>query len=303
MKQKNLHASYFLKIYLVLQQVWRQLLQHKLGTCLTFLVIGCSLTLPTFSYLVWKNLAISTQHFSPRFSLTLYLDKKLTSNQTEQLLEKVKQQEGVAAVKFISRQEGLMQLQQWSDFAEALKVLDENPLPDAITVEAKPTASFVQLKTDFQHLAGVSLVKANDDWQDKLFSLTQFAAKVAIGCVVLMLLTVFLVVGNSIRAEVDSRKPEIEVLKLLGATDHYILRPFLYTGIFYGLVGGSIACLFSLIIEWSLRSDINVIATQFSMVLRLVWLSPAEVIFLLMSSVLLGYLASWITARKHLRKV
>lgn len=303
MKKRPLHTSYFLHIRLVLQQVWQQLWQHKLGSFLTFLVIGCSLTLPTFSYLIWKNLAISTQDFSPQPSLTLYLDQKLNPSESQQLFTRVEKETGIEKATFISRQEGLKQLEQWSDFSAALKVLDENPLPDAIVVQLSPKVSFIQVKTVLEKLTGVSWVKSDDDWQDKLFSLTQLAAKIVIGCVFLMLLTVFLVVGNSIRAEVDSRKNEIEVLKLLGATEHYILKPFLYTGMIYGLAGGMLACIFSFISIIILRSDIASLAQQFSTALSLVWLSPAEALLLLTSSILLGFLAAWITAHKHLKKV
>ena len=233
----------------VLRAVLADLLKRKFATLLTVLVIAVSLTIPTVSYLLWKNIHHATTQFYPESELTVYLHKNLSEEDANLVVEKIRQQEGVESLNYISRQESLNEFRHWSGFSEELDVLDDNPLPAVVMI--KPTKAFNEsqqrneLRENLDKIKGVQEVRLDNDWLEKLTALTWLVAHVAIFCTVLMAVAVFLVIGNSIRADVYSNQANIEVMKLLGATDQFILRPFLYTGMIYAALGGFFACIFS----------------------------------------------------------
>ena len=233
----------------VLRAVLADLLKRKFATLLTVLVIAVSLTIPTVSYLLWKNIHHATTQFYPESELTVYLHKNLSEEDDNLVVEKIRQQEGVESLNYISRQESLNEFRHWSGFNEELDVLDDNPLPAVVMI--KPTKAFNEsqqrneLRENLDKIKGVQEVRLDNDWLEKLTALTWLVAHVAIFCTVLMAVAVFLVIGNSIRADVYSNQANIEVMKLLGATDQFILRPFLYTGMIYAALGGFFACIFS----------------------------------------------------------
>ena len=124
----------------VLRAVLADLLKRKFATLLTVLVIAVSLTIPTVSYLLWKNIHHATTQFYPESELTVYLHKNLSEEDANLVVEKIRQQEGVESLNYISRQESLNEFRHWSGFSEELDVLDDNPLPAVVMI--KPSKAF-----------------------------------------------------------------------------------------------------------------------------------------------------------------
>lgn len=234
-----------------LRAVWQDLMQRKLGTFLTVLVIAVSLTIPTVSYLLWKNTHEAATQFYPEPQLTVYLHKNLAEHDVNTVVDRIRafETDKIESFNYISRQQSLDEFRSWSGFGEALDILDENPLPAVVTL--KPKANFnnadtmVELRNGLQQIKGVQEVRLDNGWLEKLTALTWLIARIAVVCTLLMLLAVFLVIGNSVRTDVANSKAAIEVQQILGATDHFIARPFLYTGMIYGLFGSLLAVLFS----------------------------------------------------------
>jgi len=133
-------ASFFVQTAYTLRAVWTDLWQRKFGTLLTILVIAVSLTIPTVSYLMWKNLHLATTQFYPESELTIYLHKNLSEEDANLVVEKIRQQEGVESLNYVSRQESLKEFKSWSGFGEELEILDDNPLPAVVMV--KPMSEF-----------------------------------------------------------------------------------------------------------------------------------------------------------------
>ena len=289
----------------VLRAVLADLLKRKFATLLTVLVISVSLTIPTVSYLLWKNIHHATTQFYPESELTVYLHKNLSEEDANFVVEKIRQQEGVESLNYISRQESLNEFRHWSGFNEELDVLDDNPLPAVVMI--KTTKAFNEsqqrneLRENLDKIKGVQEVRLDNDWLEKLTALTWLVAHVAIFCTVLMAVAVFLVIGNSIRADVYSNQSNIEVMKLLGATDQFILRPFLYTGMIYAALGGFFACIFSSLTIGYFTGAVKYVTDIFAVSFNLNGLGLVEFLFLLVVCVIMGYIGAWLSATRYIR--
>lgn len=289
----------------VLRAVLADLLKRKFATLLTVLVIAVSLTIPTVSYLLWKNIHHATTQFYPESELTVYLHKNLSEEDANLVVEKIRQQEGVESLNYISRQESLNEFRHWSGFSEELDVLDDNPLPAVVMI--KPTKAFNEsqqrneLRENLDKIKGVQEVRLDNDWLEKLTALTWLVAHVAIFCTVLMAVAVFLVIGNSIRADVYSNQANIEVMKLLGATDQFILRPFLYTGMIYAALGGFFACIFSSLTIGYFTGAVKYVTDIFAVNFNLNGLGLVEFLFLLVVCIIMGYIGAWLSATRYIR--
>lgn len=289
----------------VLRAVLADLMKRKFATLLTVLVIAVSLTIPTVSYLLWKNIHHATTQFYPESELTVYLHKNLSEEDANLVVEKIRQQEGVESLNYISRQESLNEFRHWSGFSEELDVLDDNPLPAVVMI--KPSKAFNEsqqrneLRENLDKIKGVQEVRLDNDWLEKLTALTWLVAHVAIFCTVLMAIAVFLVIGNSIRADVYSNQANIEVMKLLGATDQFILRPFLYTGMIYAALGGFFACIFSSLTIGYFTGAVKYVTDIFAVNFNLNGLGLVEFLFLLVVCIIMGYIGAWLSATRYIR--
>lgn len=298
-------APFWVQMNYVLRNVWADLCLRKYGTLLTILVIAVSLTIPTVSFLLWKNTHLATTKFYPETELTVYLHKNLNADDANKVVEKIREQNGVQSLNYMSRQESLKEFKAWSGFNEELDILDDNPLPAVVMIH--PTAEFQgsekrqDLHNNLMKIKGIEEVRMDNDWLEKLTAITWLIAHVAIFSAVLMTLAVFLVIGNSIRSDVYSSKANIQVMKLLGATDQFVLRPFLYTGIIYGFLGALVACIFSSFVIGYFTSAVRYVTDIFAVQFELNGLGLAEFAFLLIICSIVGYASAWIAATRHIK--
>lgn len=301
----NQNAPFWVRMQYVLSSVLKDLINKKYGTMLTILVIAVSLTIPTVSFLLWKNTHQATTQFYPETELTVYLHKNLNEDDANAIVSKIQQQQGIESLNYISRQESLKDFRSWSGFGEELDILDDNPLPAVVMIKPKSdyqaSEKRKELHDSLMKIKGVEEVRMDNDWLEKLAALTWLIAHVAIFCAVLMTLAVFLVIGNSIRSDVYSSKANIQVMKLLGATDQFILRPFLYTGILYGFFGALFACIFSSFVIGYFTSAVKYVTDIFAVKFELNGLEITELFFLLIICSIVGYISAWIAANKHIK--
>lgn len=292
-----------------LRAAWQDLMKRKLGTFLTVLVIAVSLTIPTISYLLWKNTHIAATQFYPEPQLTVYLHKNLTEHSANTVVDRIRAYESdkIASLHYISRQQSLEEFRSWSGFQEALDILDENPLPAVVTL--KPKANFnhneamIELRNGLQQIKGVQEVRLDNSWLEKLTALTWLIARVAIVCGLLMLLAVFLVIGNSVRTDVATSKAMIEVQQILGATDHFIARPFLYTGMIYGFFGSLLAVLFSAVTISYFTGVVKYVTDIFVVQFELSNLNFSEAFFLIVLCIFIGWLSAKIATMRNILRI
>lgn len=293
----------------LLRAVWLDLSQRKFGTFLTVLVIAMSLTIPTVGYLLWKNTHQASSHFYPEPELTIYLHKSLSEKDAEMVYQQLQQYQAdkMASHKYISRQQSLDEFRAWSGFSEPLDVVDDNPLPAVVVI--KPKAEFTQadqmltFRDELQKIKGVQEVRLDNGWLEKLTALTWLIARVAVVCTLLMLITVFLVIGNSVRTDVANQRASIEVQQLLGATSHFIARPFIYTGMIYGFLASLIAALVSFLVIGYFTGAVKYVTDLFTVNFDIHGLNWGELLFLVVGSVFIGWLSALIATNKHIQKL
>lgn len=290
----------------ILRAVWSDLVKRKLGTFLTILVIAASLTIPTVSYLLWKNIDHAATEFYPEPELTVYLNKNLSDNEVNLVVEKIRQFETdkIENLNFISRQQSLEDFQSWSGFAEALDIIEDNPLPAVVILKPKKAFTtndeMLTLRNGLQSIKGVQEVRLDNGWLEKLTSLTWLFARVGTVCTILMMIAVFLVIGNVVRTDVANSRASIEVQQLLGATDHFIARPFLYKGMIYGFLGSLLAILFSSVVISYLMGVVKYVADIFTVKFELNGLDLSEMFFIIVVCIFIGWLSANIATNKHI---
>lgn len=282
------------------------MLRQPIATLMTVAVIAISLTLPSLGYLVWKNVGTAAAKWYPTPQVTVYLEKSVADDAASALAEQIKGMESVKSVDYMSRDSALKEFREWSGFGSALDMLRENPLPALIVVTPKSdflnTTSLTTLRDAVGKLPGVSEVKTDDSWFSRLSALTRLVGSISGTIAVLMVVAVFLVIGNSVRLNIFSRRDTISVMKLIGATDGFILRPFLNGGMLLGLFGAVLSLIMSQALVWMLSSSVTQAASVFGALFSIDGLSWDESLLLLLVSAMIGWGAAWLATVRHLRQ-
>ncbi len=285
-----------------LSDMWRQ----PLATLLTVMVIAISLTLPSVCYLVWKNVSQAAEQWYPAPQLTVYLSKTLDDDAAEQVVAQLKQQDGVDKVNYLSREEALGEFRNWSGFGGAMDMLEQNPLPAVAIITPKlnfqSSDTMNNLRDRMTKVQGVDEVKMDDSWFSRLAALSGLVGQVAAMIGALMIVAVFLVIGNSVRLSIFARRDTINVQKLIGATDGFILRPFLYGGALLGFSGALLSLILSQILVLRLESVVTQVASVFGTAFVLHGLAWDESLLLLLIAAMIGWVAAWLATVQHLRR-
>ena len=282
------------------------MMRQPLATLLTVMVIAISLTLPSVCYLVYKNVSEAAAQWYPTPQLTVYLDKALDDDAAEQVMTVLKGEEGVDKVNYLSREEALGEFRNWSGFGGALDMLEENPLPAVAIITPKMNfesrETLNTLRDRVAAVKGVDEVRMDDSWFARLAALTGLVGQVAAMIGILMIVAVFLVIGNSVRLSIFSRRDTINVMKLIGATDGFILRPFLNGGALLGFSGAILSLILSQAMVWQLGSAVAKVASVFGTTFVLHGLGWDECLLLVLVSAMIGWIAAWLATVQHLRR-
>lgn len=286
--------------------VFNDIRQHLFASLLTMMVLAISIALPTVCYLLWKNANDAAQQWYPTPNLTAYLDKDLNENAIHTLQEQIQALEQVEKIDYLSRLQTLEEFREWSGFSDALTLLADNPLPAVIiimpTEQAKQqTASLHQLQQKVQTLKGVSDVRLDDSWFTRLTALTKMVETVVWIISLFMITALFLVISNSIRLTIAARRQTITVLQLIGATEGFILRPFLYSGMFHGLVSAVVALLMAELFILQMDSMILEVSAVFGTKFTLTGLTIDETGFIMLLATIIGWLSACLATKRYLK--
>ena len=269
-----------------------------LATFLTVMVIAISLTLPSVCYMVYKNVSSAASQYYPSPQITVYLEKTLDDDAAARVVGQLQAEQGVDKVNYLSRDEALGEFRNWSGFGGALDMLEENPLPAVAIVVPKldfqSTEALNTLRDRVSRIQGVDEVRMDDSWFARLSSLTGLVGRVSAMIGVLMVAAVFLVIGNSVRLSIFARRDTINVQKLIGATDGFILRPFLYGGAMLGFSGAFLSLI-------RLSSAVTEVAKVFGTQFELSGLGFDECLLMLIVCSMIGWVAAWLATVQHLR--
>ena len=283
------------------------ILGNPISNFMTILVIAIALALPAGLQILLDNGKSLSQGWDGASRISLYLKTDLPSERLLVLADDVKQTNGVAKVDVITQEQALSDFKERSGFAEAIAQLDSNPLPPVLVVQ--PAASHTspqaseQLLAEFNTIPEVELAQLDLDWVRKLYALLQLAEKAASALGVALGIAVLLIVGNTIRLSVQNRRDEIEVVKLVGATDAFIRRPFLYTGFWYGLLAGVTCWIILTISLYWLQDPVANLAGLYQSQFAIQGLSWQQSLQLIGISCGLGLLGSWLSVGRHIRQI
>ncbi|HGJ5890140.1 MAG TPA: permease-like cell division protein FtsX [Arsenophonus apicola] len=282
------------------------MLRQPLATFLTVAVIAISITLPSLCYIVWKNVSQAAQQWYPTPQLTVYLDKSLDEKGAEQTVAGLRQLDGVRSVNYLSREEAMIEFRNWSGFGTALDLLEENPLPAVAIITPKidfqNSQSLINLRNKIGQLAGIEDVRMDESWFTRLAALTGLIGQIALVIGILMVMAVFLLIGNSIRLNIFARRDTINVMKLIGATDGFIMRPFLNGGIILGFFGALLSLILSALLVWQLSDIVTQVAGVFGTTFHIQGLLWDEVLLVILVAAMIGWLAAWLATVQHLRR-
>ncbi|MDF7666897.1 permease-like cell division protein FtsX [Orbaceae bacterium ESL0727] len=303
--------SFFARWQRQISYAWRNVLndflQHTLAYLLTIIVIAISITLPTIGYLLWKNASEAAHQWSPSPNLTAYLNKNLTAEQTEQLLVKLRSDNEIEKVIYLSREETLDEFKSWSGFSRALDLLNDNPLPAVAIIipndATKQTDALHTLQSQLLKITGIDDVRLDDSWFTRLTALTNMVKTLVWTVSIFMIIAVSLVIGNSIRLTIFARRQTIAVMQLIGATEGFILRPFLYSGVFISFISAILALILSEIFILQIDSIILKVSSVFGTVFTIRGLAWDESLLIIFLATIIGWLSALVTTKKYLKIV
>jgi cell division transport system permease protein len=284
-----------------------RLARAPLATAFTVLVIAIALTLPTALGLTIISVRAATGDFANAVDVSVYFKQDVSLEKARQLAASLRQRSGVASVTLVSSDEALKSFRERSGFGEALDALGQNPLPHALDVrpsrEATDVTQMESLRKYISAWPEVELVQLDNDWVRRLNAILDLLRGVVAGASLLLGVGVLAIIGNTVRLEIFNRRAEIEVTKLVGGSNAFVRRPFLYTGLYYGLAGGVVATLLVLLGLSLLNGPVIRLAESYGSAFRLLTPDLRQVAGLLAVGGLLGLLGAWLAAARHLARI
>ena len=283
----------------------RRLLKQPIGSFFTCLVMAIALSLPMGLSLLLSNVERLGGSWQRAAQISLFLQLQASPPEAEQLRAQIAELPEVAAAEWISREQALEEFQQQSGLGEALKELPENPLPSVILVTPKQVdkATLEALRQRLAELPKVEQAQLDLVWVERLSAILKLGEHFVFGLSLLLVLALLLVIGNTIRLHIENRRIEIEVIKLVGGTDSYVRRPFLYMGALYGAGAGLLAWLVLVFgLDW-LNAAVVKLAGLYGSDFALGGVPLADGLSLLLGAVLLGYIGAWLAVARHLNEL
>lgn len=284
-----------------------RLARSPISTFLTLLVIALALALPAALRLLVSNAQLATGNFANAIDISVYLKTDVPLAKAQQLAQAAGQRAEVAAVALIPADKGLEEFRTYSGFGDALAALKENPLPHVLHVrprsEAGSPAALESLRRYFSAWPEVDLVEVDAAWVMRFNAILELMRRLLLIAAVLLGVGVAAVIGNTIRLEIAGRRAEIEVTKLVGGSNSYVRRPFLYTGVLYGLGGALIAWAIVAIAVMVLGEPVATLARLYGSRYVLQGPSPDDIGVLLGAGAVLGWIGAWISAARHLGSI
>jgi len=284
-----------------------QLSRQPLSLFMTAAVIGIALALPTGLHVLLQNAQQISGGWDGSAHISLFLKKSVSDKQAKTLARKLGQRNDIARVDYLSREQTLAEFKQQSGFGDALKALKKNPLPSVLIIQPaqankQPQQTAILLE-DLRKNSKVDLAQLDMQWVKRLYAIMDIVHRGVIVLAALLALAVLLVVGNTIRLAIQNRRDEIVVMKLIGGTDAFIRRPFLYTGFWYGFFGALLAFIMVYAALLLLSGPVEKLTALYHNNFELSLLDFSTTLVLLVTGVMLGLVGSWLAVGRHLRDI
>lgn len=301
---KQQASSYFGHHRKVARDSAHRLWRAPLASLMTWTVMGVALALPVALMLLLASLQGVSAGWESSARVTAYLAEGVTLEQAGALRQTLGNDSRVAEVELIDRNTALEEFRASSGLEDALDYLDDNPLPHTLLVtpaDSSRTADGVQtLVALVEGMDGVEQVQVDLGWLQRLNAMTKLLGRAAWALAILLSAAVVLVIGNTVRLSIENRRDEILVAKLVGGTDSFVRRPFLYTGAWFGLGGGVVAWVLLQVSLWWLSGPVERLAGLYRSDFSLSGLTFDGILALIIAAMLLGWLGAWVAVKRHL---
>ena len=280
-------------------------LETWMTSMMTWLVIGIALALPIILYLILDNVSEISGDWDGKPRISLYIKQEVSENDARKLATGLENSPDIESAVYISREDALIEFQAMSGFGDVLNTLDENPLPAVIEIKSSGI-DVSQLRLQATSLGNNEMVESvtfDLEWIERLFALLKFGERLVMAMSFVLGLGVLLVIGNTIRLAIENRRNEIEIVKLVGGTDSFVRRPFLYLGFWYGLGGSVIAWV---LVQGSLlflSGPVEILAQSYRDDFALSGLGFADSLLVIGSGSALGVLGALVAVGRHLSQI
>lgn len=269
--------------------------------------MGVALALPVALLLLLTSLEGVSAGWESSARLTAYLQLDASLDDMKDLGKRIDADGRVAGVELVSREQALAEFRKSSGLGDALDYLDDNPLPHTLLItpedNTRTEVGVEQLMRFVEGLKGVERVQVDLGWLQRLNAMTELLSRAVWALSILLAAAVVLVIGNTVRLAIENRRDEILVAKLVGGTDAFVRRPFLYTGAWFGLGGGMVAWILLQLSLWWLSGPIGRLAGLYRSDFALSGLSVDGAFALIIVSMLLGWLGAWMAVKRHLDNI
>lgn len=284
-----------------------EIFKNPANSILTILVLAIALALPGIFYMMTSNAKAVAGNWNTSMAMSLYLETSTKEPQARELVADLLENSSYESVDLKTKDQALEEFKANSGYADALEMLDSNPLPMVITIvpsdtEIKPD----ELARQLEILRKNPLVESailDMDWVNKYQEILSISEKIASFVSILLAFGVTVIIGNTIRLAILNRREEIQIIKLVGATDGFIRRPFLYTGFWYGIMAGFIAALMISVLSHLVTRSASRLAELYQSQFNVLGLSLEQTLYLVAIGALLGLIGAWLSVRKHLRDI
>ncbi|HET7588020.1 MAG TPA: permease-like cell division protein FtsX [Gammaproteobacteria bacterium] len=284
-----------------LGRLWR----HPVASLFSVAVIGIALALPAGMSVLVDNIRTLSGAWEGAARVSVFLKQDVDAATARKLTADVSREPGIKSVRLITADEALAEFRQRSGFGAALDVLDDNPLPAVLVVTPLSASSGAadQLADKLRQRPEVASVQLDSEWLQRLDGIIGIVHRTILIITALFALGVVIIIGNTIRLDIQNRRDEIEISKLIGATNRFIRRPFLYAGLWYGLGGGIAAWILVSASLWLLHGPVQYLAGLYGSQFSLHGLGAGSVFLLLIAGASLGWLGSWCAVARHLGEI
>jgi len=272
------------------------------GSALNALVIGIALSLPVGLYLIVVSLQAASHQMTATPQISAFMALDANRSELAQIESRLKQNSRVASFRLVSKDHALAELKKSSGLADVIEGLPQNPLPDAFVIDAADSspAALEALRDEIRQWPRIAHVQLDAQWARRLDAGLRFARVIAAVLGTLLGIALVAVTFNTIRLQVLTRREEIEVIKLIGATDAFIQRPFLYFGALQGLAGGAAALLIVSAGAYFANRGLGELSHVYASLLQLNGLSLGDSAALLATPAALGWFGAWLSVSRHL---
>jgi len=284
-----------------------RLISTPIQTLMTSLVVAIALALPALLLVTLNNVQIVGESWDANPKVSLYLNARAKKTAIDSLLKRLKLESNVESLDYIDAEQALVDFQELSGFGQALSALDENPLPPSIEItpdiEKISPDELVIFAQKLEQDPVVDQAIVDMDWVRRLLEFMALGRKIVYSLALLLGLGVLLAVGNTVRLEIENRRDEIVIAKLVGASDGFVRRPFLYTGVWYGVFGGLLAAFIVTFGFLVIDGTVERLVSLYDGTFTLQSLGVTGFMQLMLFSVLLGWLGAWLAVGRHLSAI